>query len=131
LNPIDVQQLNGSETFSLLKFETTKAPVWFKAVGEPNVREFLITLKLFELFPDYVPKILASAPLLNGCSPTSTAPNRVARPCGGIATSGCRDLRLETLRELDAVQFSGAGSIPNAFCTEADFTCGNCFPSIN
>jgi len=61
-----VSQLNGSETFCLLRFDTTKEPLWFKAVGRPNLHEFPITLTLSRLFPDYVPTILSSDPLLNG-----------------------------------------------------------------
>jgi hypothetical protein len=60
------RQLNGSECFSLIRFETTKQPVWFKAVGKPNTHEFPITLLLSELFPHYVPTILGFNPALNG-----------------------------------------------------------------
>jgi hypothetical protein len=60
------RQLNASPTFSLVRFETTGQAIWFKAVGEPNLREFPITLKLAELFPDYVCRILATKPDVNG-----------------------------------------------------------------
>src|ERR1700694_4932366 len=66
IQPTDVSQLNGSETFSLLRFDTTKEPLWFKAVGNPNLHEFPITLTLSRLFPGYVPTILALDPLTNG-----------------------------------------------------------------
>jgi hypothetical protein len=59
-------QYNGSGAFALIRFETNAMPLWFKAVGPPNLREFPITLLLSRLFPDYLPKILASDPLLNG-----------------------------------------------------------------
>jgi hypothetical protein len=62
----DFQQLNGSETFSLIRFDTTHAPVWFKAVGEPNLHEFPITVALAKLFPRHVPSILASHPTYQG-----------------------------------------------------------------
>jgi len=39
-------QLNGCETFSLVRFATTQQPVWFKAVGEPNIHEFSIFARL-------------------------------------------------------------------------------------
>ncbi len=62
----DFQQLNGCETFSLIRFDTTHRPVWFKAVGDPNRHEFLITLAISELFPEYVPCLLASQPAWHG-----------------------------------------------------------------
>src|SRR5208282_4198961 len=35
-------------------------PVWFKAVGEPNTREYSVALTLARVSPEYVPKILAT-----------------------------------------------------------------------
>jgi hypothetical protein len=34
----------------LVRFETTREPVWFKAVGKPNLHELAITLLLTALF---------------------------------------------------------------------------------
>jgi Phosphotransferase enzyme family len=59
-------QLNSSPTFSLIRFETNGPAVWFKAVGEPNLREFPITLALSKLLPKYLPPILAARPEWNG-----------------------------------------------------------------
>lgn len=119
----DFAQLNGCETFSLMKFETNSNPLWFKAVGEPNLREFSITLALSRLLPDYLPKVLASDPLLHGW---------LMADAGGVSLNdvhdapawrktlttladlqidsiditdellkaGCRDLRLATLLQL-------------------------------
>ena len=56
----DFRQLNASESFSLIRFETNGPALWFKAVGEPNRREFPITTTLVEFFPDYLPAILAT-----------------------------------------------------------------------
>ena len=56
----DFRQLNASPTFSLIRFETTGAPVWFKAVGEPNVREWGVTFALSRTCPLFLPSILAS-----------------------------------------------------------------------
>jgi hypothetical protein len=56
----EFRQLNASPTFSLIRFETTEAPVWFKAVGEPNVREWGVTLALSRTCPLFLPSILAS-----------------------------------------------------------------------
>jgi len=59
------RQLNASPTFSLVRFETDGPGVWFKAVGEPNLREFAITHMLAQLCPDYLPPILATCPEWN------------------------------------------------------------------
>ena len=59
-------QLNASPSFSLVRFETNGPAVWFKAVGNPNLREFPITLALARLLPHYIPLILAARPQWNG-----------------------------------------------------------------
>jgi hypothetical protein len=56
------EQLNAGAAFSLIRFQTNREAVWFKAVGEPNVREFAITVELAAMLPRYVPTILASRP---------------------------------------------------------------------
>ncbi len=53
-------QFNSSPTFSLLRFETNGAALWFKAVGEPNAHEYALTLYLAQLFPGRVPHVIAS-----------------------------------------------------------------------
>lgn len=60
------RQLNASPSFSLVRFETNSTAVWFKAVGEPNQREFPITCALAELFPSYLPPMLGVRPEWNG-----------------------------------------------------------------
>jgi hypothetical protein len=60
------RQLNSSPSFSLIRFETNGPDVWFKAVGEPNQREFPITSTLVQLFPNYLPRILATRADCNG-----------------------------------------------------------------
>ena len=61
-----LHQYNASPAFNLIRFETTGAAVWFKAVGEPNQREFPITLKLAQLFPQFMPEIIGTKPHWNG-----------------------------------------------------------------
>lgn len=56
------RQLNASPTFSLIRFETDGPAVWFKAVGEPNQREFPVTCVLSRLFPGHVPGVVATRP---------------------------------------------------------------------
>jgi hypothetical protein len=62
----EFRQLNASPSFSLIRFETDGPALWFKAVGEPNQREFAITCALAQLFPDYLPRMLAVRPEWNG-----------------------------------------------------------------
>jgi Ser/Thr protein kinase RdoA (MazF antagonist) len=53
------RQLNASPTFSLVRFETNGAAIWFKAVGELNLRELQISQELARLFAGFVPRIIA------------------------------------------------------------------------
>ena len=62
----EFRQLNSSASFSLIRFETTGSPVWFKAVGVPNQHEFPITLTLAHRFPCYLPSLIASRPAWRG-----------------------------------------------------------------
>jgi hypothetical protein len=59
-------QYNASPSFNLIRFETNGPAVWFKAVGEPNQREFPITLKLSQQFPKYLPHVLGTRADWNG-----------------------------------------------------------------
>lgn len=60
------RQVNASPFFSLIRFETDGPALWFKAVGEPNQKEFAITCALAQLFPRYMPSVLATRPEWNG-----------------------------------------------------------------
>ena len=59
-------QLNAHPSFSLVRFETSGPAVWFKAVGNPNLREFPVTVAVAKLVPRYVPPILATRPAGHG-----------------------------------------------------------------
>lgn len=59
-------QYNAAPSFSLIRFETNGPAVWFKAVGEPNQREFPITVKLSQQFPNYLPELLGTRVDWNG-----------------------------------------------------------------
>ena len=56
------EQFHASPFFSLIRFETRPRALWFKAVGEPNTREFAITRELAERCHEYVPRLLAVRP---------------------------------------------------------------------
>jgi hypothetical protein len=59
-------QYNAGPSFSLIRFETSGPAVWFKAVGEPNQREFPIALTLSQQFPKYLPELLGARADWNG-----------------------------------------------------------------
>jgi len=119
----EFRQLNASPTFALLRLETNDQAVWFKAVGEPNLREFEISVTLSKLFPGFVPTIIATHPAWHGWLttefagptldqvPDSRAWERTAHALAElqIASIGktdqlleaeCRDLRVDRLMTL-------------------------------
>jgi hypothetical protein len=53
------RQLQATPSFALIRFQTNRGAVWFKAVGEPNLREFPITMLVADRFPRHVPKVIA------------------------------------------------------------------------
>jgi hypothetical protein len=116
-------QLNAGSSFSLIRFETNGRAVWFKAVGEPNLHEFSISVTLAHLFPEYLPPLLATQPACHGWlmadaggPPLSEAGapsawKEAATALAGLQITsvsssddlldaGCRDLRVRTLLEL-------------------------------
>ena len=126
------RQLNASPTFSLIRFETDGPAVWFKAVGDPNEREFPTTLAVNRLFPQFTPEILSTFPEWNGwlmCEAEGTNLDETADPLlwqaaaaalaklqiesipthGEIADCGAHDLKVSTLRSLVS-PFIAAGS---------------------
>ncbi|MGB2678027.1 MAG: phosphotransferase [Candidatus Acidiferrum sp.] len=117
------RQLNASASFSLIRFETTDAALWFKAVGAPNLHEYAISQALARSLPNYVPSVLATKPEWHGwlmADGGSVTLNDVQDPAAwqtALTTfanlqiesigledefleAGCRDLRLEALLEL-------------------------------
>lgn len=59
-------QFNASPFFTLIRFQTNASSLWFKAVGEPNLREYEITLSLAESHSRYLPRIIAKKPEWHG-----------------------------------------------------------------
>src|SRR5882762_3061597 len=116
----EFRQLNASPTFALLRLETDGQALWFKAVGEPNLREFPISLILSRLFPRFLPTVVATHPTWHGwltteCLgatldevPDARAWERAAENLADlqvasigkydqILKAGCRDLRVTSL----------------------------------
>lgn len=117
------RQMNASPCFSLIRFETNGPAVWFKAVGEPNEREFPVTLALARLFPSYSPQILSARSDWNGWIMSEAEGKNLAETTDHslwetaatalaklqiesmnsqreIVDCGAHDLRIGTLREL-------------------------------
>jgi hypothetical protein len=114
------RQLNASATFSLLRFETDGPALWFKAVGEPNVHEFSITLAHARLFPHFVPRVIGhradwnawlsveaegthlsdTAPLSNWQQAAATLASLQIASCGHglhLIDAGSKDIRICSL----------------------------------
>jgi hypothetical protein len=114
------QQFNAHPTFSLVRLETNASALWFKAVGEPNLRELAITLALSNLFPSFVVEVIAIRSEWNGWLtaefegvPLHSRPARLpwerafaalgdlqsasADHIEALLGAGCRDLRCGTL----------------------------------
>src|SRR5262249_8187427 len=64
--PSDFKQFTAEPAFALVRLEPNGPAVWLKAVGEPNLREYGITLALSALFPSFVPELIAARPAWNG-----------------------------------------------------------------
>jgi hypothetical protein len=106
------RQYNGSESFSLIRFETNGPAVWFKAVGEPNLREFPITLKLAEQFPGFLPEILAKRPEWNAwlsCEVDGANLGATKEAASWEkAAAGLADLQLESIPGAASILTAGA-----------------------
>jgi hypothetical protein len=117
------RQLNASPTFALLRLETNRQALWFKAVGEPNLREFPISVTLSRLFPTFVPTVIATRPECHGWlttefpggtldeSPTESAYEQASKTLAELQAAslgkidllleaGGRDLRVHSLLTL-------------------------------
>lgn len=106
------RQLNASPCFSLIRFESDGPAVWFKAVGEPNEREFPITLTLARLFSDYTPEIVATRPEWNSwlmCEAEGTGLDETVDPrCWETAAAALANLQIESIRSLPEILDCGA-----------------------
>jgi hypothetical protein len=103
----EFQQLNAERDFSLVRFETDRGAVWFKAVGEPNTREFDLSVHLANQFPLFTAPILSTEPLWNAWLCPEVPGCRLAQrddlaawtmTAGDLAT-----LQAESVEEVDRV----------------------------
>jgi hypothetical protein len=115
-------QHNMGPDYSLIRLDTDGRGVWFKAVGEANLREFSITKQLADLRLPHLPPLLAAnedlhAWLMFDCggkfldgsasrnqweaAARGLAELQVASVAGCqlLAEAGCQDLRIPILRD--------------------------------
>jgi len=108
----NVRQLNASPSFSLLRFETDGPALWFKAVGKPNQKESLITCTLAQLFPNYLPGVLAAQPDWNGWLTREAAGKLLCQVQEGAlwkrAASALADLQIESFDHVARILGAGA-----------------------
>jgi hypothetical protein len=108
-------QLNASPSFSLVRFETSGPAFWFKAVGNPNLREFPITLALARLFPQYLPPILAARPEWNGWLALEVEGTNLGETQGAqywrVAASALAKLQIESIGDSGALIQCGARNL--------------------
>lgn len=109
------RQLTVSPHFCLMRFETNGSALWFKAVGEPNTREFTISRNLAELFPDFLPQVLAVCPQWNAWLMTEAAG---AAPDASSDFSACRAV-VDQLAELQTASVHHLESLLASGCRNA------------
>lgn len=57
----DVRTLNVGRHFALVRFGTSQPPAfWLKATGTPNVHEYMVSVKLAELFSSCLPPLVSA-----------------------------------------------------------------------
>jgi hypothetical protein len=105
-------QWNASPCFSLIRFETNGPALWFKAVGEPNLREFPITSTLAELFPSFVPPLLATRPAWHGWVSREVEGTNLGETrdlqCWQDAASSLAQMQIQSLGRRPQLRRSGA-----------------------
>jgi hypothetical protein len=113
------RQLNASPTFSLLRLETNAQAVWFKAVGEPNLREFSISMALAKLFLGFVPTIIASHPSWHGWLMTEFAGSTLDE----VPDLSAWERAAHTLAELQIASVGYTGQLLDAGCRDLRVPC--------
>jgi len=105
-------QLNASASFSLVRFDTTGPAVWFKAVGEPNLHEFPITLALANCVAGHVPQVLGTRPEWKGWLALEAKGIDLSQSCDlgdwQTAADSLAKLQLESLHNVGVIIKAGA-----------------------
>jgi len=108
------RQLNAGPTFALLRLETNGHAVWFKAVGKPNLGELRISQTLFELFPEFVPKLIAAHATWQGWLTTEVSETTLDE----VAETGAWKLAAQTLAQLQVKSIGVSNQLLDAGCRD-------------
>ncbi len=108
----DLRHFNCGKDFCLFSMNCDGQRLWFKAVGEPNTREYALTLALARQFPQYLPAIRLAVPGWNAW---------VAEEVAGVALSEARDPDAweNALAALAIMQRATTGSTADLFLAGA------------
>jgi hypothetical protein len=105
-------QFTGSPAFSLIRLATSGPAVWFKAVGQPNRREFGITIQLAQQFPKYIAQVLGTRPDWNGWLSSEAEGVNLSEthelPCWETAASELASLQVDSIGRVANLQSLGA-----------------------
>jgi hypothetical protein len=117
------EQFHASASFSLIRFETLPRAVWFKAVGEPNTREFAIIRELSKHCQEYVPRLLAVRPDWNGWL-AEECPGKTLDQVSDIdlwrhAVRSLANLQVESLSWSKSLLLAGAHDLRTLFARPA------------
>lgn len=115
----ELRQLNASPTFALLRLETNGQAVWFKAVGEPNLREFPISVALSRLFPGFVPTVIATHPTWHGWLTTEFASSTLDE----VPDDHAWQQAAQTLAELQIASVGRTDQLLGAGCRDLRVAC--------
>jgi hypothetical protein len=110
----EFRQLDSRQDSALLRLETDGQALWFKAVGNLNLREYAITLLLSHLFPRFLPTLVAARPEWHGW---------LARESDGVTLnesdgSGAWKLAAQTLAELQTESLGRIDDCLSAGCRD-------------
>jgi hypothetical protein len=114
----ELRQLNASPTFALLRLETNGPALWFKAVGEPNRREFPVSVALSRLFPGLVPEVIATYPIWNGWLTTECPGSTLDQ----VPDADAWKLAAQTLAELQLASRGKTDQLLGAGCRDLRIT---------
>ncbi len=110
----EFRQLNASPAFALLRLETNRTAVWFKAVGEPNLREFPISVTLSKLFPGFVPTVIATHPTWHGWLTTEFRGSTLDE----VPDAGAWERAAQTLAQLQIASVGKTDQLLDAGCRD-------------
>jgi hypothetical protein len=105
-------QYNMGPDFALLRLDAKERDIWFKAVGEPNLREFDITKRLAELRLPHLPPLLAAREDWHGWLTCDCGDGFLDEPAQPqqwpCAARALAELQIESIGQVEQILDSGA-----------------------